>query len=86
MIQIEAGTTLLAFAFIMGAYYLGILLTLSMNLPREHKSHQSFSSLVGRFEPTAILYTFDWSFVLATGLWAVGLVGGWYIRSRNKVE
>lgn len=86
MIQLEAGTTLLAFAFFMGAYYLGILLTLSMNLPRDHKSRQSFGSLVGRFEPTSILYTFDCSFVMATGLSAVGLVGGWYIRSRNKVE
>ena len=85
MIQIEAGTTLLAFAFFMGAYYLGILLQLSMNLPRDHKSRQSFGSLVGRFEPTSILYTFDCSFVIATSLSTVLLVGGWYIRGQNKV-
>ena len=65
-IQLSFQTTLLAFAFVMGCYYLSILLQMSINLPEERR--QPFQDLLDKFTTEVVLYTFDLSFLLFTVL------------------
>ena len=54
---------LLAFSFIMGSYYLSILLQMSMNLPLNRR--EPFQGLLDKFTTEIVLYTFDCFFLIS---------------------
>jgi hypothetical protein len=83
LIQISYNTTILAFSFVMGTYYLSVMLQLSMNLPENNHSREAFRILLEVFSPEFIFYTFDCFFTMSS-LIAVGfLYSNWYIKKFN---
>jgi hypothetical protein len=68
-IQISYKNTLLVFSFIMGAYYLSVVLQMSKNLPIDQR--KPFEQLLSKFSTEFMLYTFDCFFVLASLLGAL---------------
>lgn len=83
LIQLSYNTTTLVFSFIMGSYYLSILLQLSMNLPEKNQSREAFSILLDKFSPEFIFYTFDCTFIISSLLGTVLLYSNWYIKKFN---
>lgn len=68
-IQISYNNTLLVFSFIMGAYYLSVVLQMSKNLPVDQR--KPFEQLLSKFSTELMLYTFDCFFVFASFLGAL---------------
>lgn len=63
-IQLSFQTSLLAFSFVMGSYYLSILLQMSINLPEERR--MPFQDLLDKFTTEVVLWTFDCFFLVST--------------------
>ena len=77
-IQISFHTTLLIFSFIMGTYYLSIVLSLSMQLPEDRR--QPFARLLDKFSTDLVRYTFDCFFVLASILGGFLIWFDWLVK------
>lgn len=86
LIQISYNTTILVFSFIMGSYYLSILLQLSMNLPESNQSRDAFRNLLDKFSPQVIFYTFDCAFIIATILGTALLTSNFYIKQNEAIK
>ena len=81
-IQISYTTTLLAFSFIMGAYYFSILLQMSYQLPEEKR--KPFEYLLDKFSPSVVFYTFDCFFVVSSFLGAFLIWFNWLVKRVPK--
>ena len=81
-IQISYSSTLLAFSFIMGAYYFSILLQMSYQLPPLKR--KPFEYLLDKFSPSVVFYTFDCFFVLSTFLSAFLIFFNWLVKRVPK--
>lgn len=77
-IEISYPTTLLFFSFIMGTYFLSILLQMSMQLPVEKR--KAFEYLLDKLTPEILLYTFDCFFVMSSILGAILIWFNWLVK------